>query len=51
MIAAWQQLKAHPRVRMTVDFFDFGLVFIDPAIKVQQHLKVVPLWWKPWIVF
>ena len=51
MIAAWQQLKAHPRVRMTVDFFDFGLVFIDPAIKTQQHLKVVPLWWKPWKVF
>ena len=51
MMAAWQQLKAHPRVRMTIDFFDFGLVFIDPAIKVQQHLKVVPLWWKPWIVF
>lgn len=51
MMEAWKQIKAHPRVRLTVDFYDLSLVFINPGIKVQQHWKVVPPWWKPWKVF
>jgi hypothetical protein len=51
MMEAWKQIKAHPRVRLTVDFYDLSLVFINPGIKVQQHWKVVPQWWKPWKVF
>lgn len=51
MHTAWEKIKLHPRVRMTLDFYDFGVVSLNPTIRTQQHWKVVPLWWKPWNLF
>jgi predicted O-methyltransferase YrrM len=51
MAQAWEQIKEHPRVTLTVDFFDLSLAFIAPEFREKQHFKVVPKAWKPWKVF
>ena len=50
MTQAWEQIKQHPRVTLTVDFFDLSLAFINPEFREKQHFKVVPSGWKPWKV-
>jgi predicted O-methyltransferase YrrM len=32
---AWQQIVAHPRVSLTLDLFDAGLVFLNPELKKE----------------
>lgn len=39
MKAAWKQIQAHPRVRVTVDLFDIGLVFFSEK-QPKQHFKL-----------
>lgn len=39
MEKAWRQIKAHPQVAATVDFFYMGLVFFYPNFK-KKHYKV-----------
>ena len=51
MAQAWEKIKQHPRVTLTVDFFDLSLAFINPEFREKQHLAVVPRAWKPWKVF
>ena len=48
MTQVWENVKQHERVRLTLDFFDLSLVFLDPNFKEKQHLCVVPARWKPW---
>lgn len=48
MEAAWVQIQQHPRVTLTLDFFDLSLAFINPDFKQKQHLKIVPSSWKIW---
>lgn len=48
MQAAWQTIKAHPKVRLSLDCWDFGLVAFDPAVLHPQHYSIVPTWMKPW---
>jgi predicted O-methyltransferase YrrM len=48
MAQAWEQIKRHPRVTLTVDFFELSLAFINPEFREKQHFKVVPKAWKPW---
>lgn len=48
MAEAWQKIRAHPRVRLSLDFFELSLVFIDPDFREKQHLNIVPAMWKPW---
>ncbi|GAB4490786.1 MAG: class I SAM-dependent methyltransferase [Saprospiraceae bacterium] len=51
MTQAWEQIKQHPRVTLTVDFFDLSLAFIASEFREKQHFKVVPKTWKPWKIF
>lgn len=51
MTHAWEQIKQHPRVTLTVDLFDLSLAFINPEFREKQHFQVVPKAWKPWKVF
>lgn len=51
MAQAWDRIKQHPQVTLTVDFFDVSLAFINPEFREKQHLAVVPRAWKPWKVF
>jgi predicted O-methyltransferase YrrM len=48
MAEAWQKIRAHPSVRLSLDFFELSLVFIDPDFREVQHLNIVPAKWKPW---
>ncbi len=48
MTAAWNRIKQHPRVTLTVDCFDLAFVFITPDIKEKQHFRIVPARFKPW---
>lgn len=36
MTAAWETIKAHPRVRQSVDVFQFGIVFLCPDLAKQD---------------
>ncbi|WP_315822000.1 class I SAM-dependent methyltransferase [Paraflavitalea speifideaquila] len=40
MEQAWQQVKEHPAVTLTVDLFFIGLVFFRKDFKVKQHFTV-----------
>jgi predicted O-methyltransferase YrrM len=51
MERAWEAIKQHPRVTMTIDCWDFGCAFFQPDIKQKQHFAVVPKWWKPWKIY
>lgn len=51
MEEAWRAIQAHPRVTLTLDFFDLSLAFVNPEFRARQHLCVVPAWWKPWRFF
>lgn len=48
MSGAWEQIKCHHRVMLTLDFFELSLAFIDPGFKEKQHLQILPARWKPW---
>lgn len=37
MQSAWQQIKDHPSVTLTVDLFFMGLVFLRKTIREKQH--------------
>ncbi len=50
MQMAWQFIKDHPRVTMTLDFFDLAVVILRREVREKQHLRVVPYIWKPWKV-
>ncbi|MFN0214296.1 MAG: O-methyltransferase [Saprospiraceae bacterium] len=51
MAQAWAQIKNHPRVTLTLDFFELSLAFVDPDFREKQHFNVVPARWKPWKFF
>lgn len=50
MEAAWEQIKAHPRVTASVDLFFMGVVFFRQDFVKKQHFKLVPKRWKPWVM-
>jgi predicted O-methyltransferase YrrM len=51
MTAAWKQICAHPKVRLSIDTYDLGIVFFNPDFKERQHFRLMPRWYKPWKVF
>ncbi len=48
MQTAWQHIRQHERVTLSIDFFDFALAFVNPDFREKQHWNVVPAWWKIW---
>lgn len=48
MTQAWAAIQAHPRVTLTVDFFDLSLAFINPDFREKLHHNIVPSRWKFW---
>ena len=51
MEAAWEKVKAHPRITMTIDCGDFACAFFRKDFKEKQHFQIVPSRWKPWMVY
>ncbi|NET31861.1 MAG: class I SAM-dependent methyltransferase [Cyanothece sp. SIO1E1] len=48
MMSAWEALQNHPKVTLTVDFYDFGILFFRESDEPKQHFSLVPGPWKPW---
>jgi predicted O-methyltransferase YrrM len=40
MEAAWNAIKQHPQVTLTIDLFFIGVVFINPDFKIPQHFSI-----------
>lgn len=40
MEAAWEAIKSHPQVRMSIDLFFVGIVFFREEFKVKQHFTI-----------
>ena len=38
MTKAWEKIKAHPRVRQSVDIFQMGMVFTNPDLSKQDFI-------------
>lgn len=48
MTEAWQIIKNHKSVKLTLDLYYFGLVFFNPDFKEIQHFKILASKLKPW---
>lgn len=48
MEACWAQMRAHPRVRASLDIFRFGFLFFEDRFKFPVHVDLVPWYTKPW---
>jgi predicted O-methyltransferase YrrM len=48
MTEAWETIKKHPKVTLSIDIYQFGVVFINKEVKEKQHFKLVPYYLKPW---
>jgi hypothetical protein len=40
MKQAWQEIAADTRVKLSVDVFQFGIVFINKNFKEKQHFII-----------
>ena len=49
MKTAWQELCRHPAVSLSIDLFHFGILFFRKEQRTQQHFRIVPRIWKPWV--
>ena len=48
MEKAWNKIKSHPQVTISLDLFHFGVVFFRKEKKEKEHFTLAPLSWKPW---
>jgi hypothetical protein len=40
MELAWEKIKKHPRVTLTIDLFFLGYVFFRPEFRERQHFTI-----------
>lgn len=48
MKAAWETIKAHPQVTLSVDLLTMGWVFLRSEQQQAQHFTLIPARYKPW---
>lgn len=48
MTRAWERIKAHSSVTLTIDVFQYGLVFFRKEHTDKQHFTLIPTYCKPW---
>lgn len=48
MEGLWARIRAHNRVRVSLDIFHLGFIFFDDRLKHPVHLDFVPWYFKPW---
>lgn len=48
MEKAWKALKKHPKVRLSIDLFHFGLLFLRSEQIEKEEFTLVSSRWKPW---
>lgn len=44
----WARMRAHPRVRVSLDVFRLGFLFFDDRLKHPLHIDFAPWYLKPW---
>lgn len=47
MEAAWEKIKQHPQVKLSIDLFFFGLVFFRTEFHEKAYYTLIPSSWKP----
>jgi len=50
-IAFWQTVKAHKKVKLSIDLYDLGFLFFRSEQKEVAHYQLIEYWKKPWVVF
>ncbi len=50
MQEAWEEIKAHEKVTLSIDLFYMGIVFFKEDHLEKRHYKLVEKWKKPWIM-
>ena len=50
MKRAWENIKNHPSVTLTMDLFWCGLVFFRKENAEKQHFKIIKAGWKPFAI-
>lgn len=48
MKEAWEKIKNHNNVTLTIDLFHMGIVILSRDIKIKQHFNLIELRYKPW---
>ncbi len=48
MMEAWEEIKAHPQVTLTIDIFYMGIVFFRKEQVTKEHFTLIDSWKKPW---
>ncbi len=48
MSEAWEIIKKHPKTRLTIDVFQYGIVFLRNEQKETEHFTLIPAYCKPW---
>lgn len=48
MTEAWQEIKNHPEVTLSIDLFFLGFVFFRKENIEKEHFKLIKASWKPW---
>ena len=48
MTEAWEIIKKHPKTRLTIDLFQYGIVFLRSEQKEKEHFTLIPAYCKPW---
>jgi len=48
MYKAWDEIKNHEKVTLTIDLYHLGIVLFTPEIIAPRHYKLVPYGMKPW---
>lgn len=48
MLAAWEEIREHPMVSMSVDLYHFGVLFFRKEQQEQEHFTLIKRKWKPW---
>lgn len=47
----WQIIKAHEKVKLSIDLYDLGFLFFRSEQKEVAHYQLIEYWKKPWVVF
>jgi hypothetical protein len=50
MEKAWHDIQNHPSVRLTLDLFWCGVVFLRSENHEKEHYKLIPSRWKPFSI-
>lgn len=48
MAKVWQELRNHPKVRLSIDVFHFGLLFFRTEQIEKEDYTLIASWKKPW---